>query len=253
MARARTGTLAGVEGFPIPALDEVPGFLGTQAAWLLDDLGRHQAEAGVGGGIAEIGVFYGRSALVLGRTLADGERRVACDRFDLGWDDVPGWDFAPAGPPEEALRRRWAAWVGDPERLVVVRGDSAELSPADLGAPVRLVHVDGGHDYEVVRRDARLADEAVGPGGAVVFDDVLLPEWPDVTVAVADHLRASEGGLVPVLVAEHKAVACRAGHEPRYRDWARRAAGRIYPPPRHLIAERRFVGHPVLVVSRLPA
>jgi hypothetical protein len=240
-----------VSGFPIPALDQVPGFLTTQAAWLLDDLGRHQAAAGIRGDIAEIGVFYGRSALVLGRTLVTGERLVACDRFDLGWDAVPGWDFAPSGPPEEALRRRWAEWVGDPDCLVVVRRDSAELSPADLGAPVRLVHVDGGHDEEVVRRDARLADDAIAGDGAVVFDDVLLPEWPDVTVAVADHLRAAEGGLVPILVAEHKAVACRSGHEPWYREWARRAAARIYPTPRHLVAERRFVGYPVLVASRL--
>ena len=241
-----------MDDFPLPGLAEVPGFLTPAAAHLIDALARHQTASGIRGDMAEIGVFYGRCSLVLGAALADGEHLTACDRFDVEWDDVPGWTFPPQGPPEEALRRRWAEWVGDPARLRVRRGDSAGLRPEDLGDHVRLVHVDGGHDYDDVRRDARLAERALAPDGAIVFDDVLLPEWPDVTVALVDHLREGEGSLVPVLVAEHKAVVCRPGAAGAYRQWARTAAERIFPPPGHLVAERTFTGLPVCVASRLP-
>jgi len=239
--------------FPIAGLEDVPGFLGPGAARLLDGLARFQTGHGVRGGMAEIGVFYGRCALVLGRTLAPGERLTACDRFDVGWDDVPGWTFAPSPPPEEALRARWDAWIGDADGLRVLRADSGDLGPGDLGRDLRLVHVDGGHDYPAVRRDLRLAEDALGDAGVVVADDVLLPEWPDVTVALVDHLRAPGTSLVPVLVAEHKAVLCRPAHAALYAEWARDAAPAAFPPPGFLLAERGFLDRRVLVVSRLPA
>jgi predicted O-methyltransferase YrrM len=241
-----------VAEYPIPGLADVPEFLTPGAAWLLDGLARHQTEAGVGGDIAEIGVFYGRSSLVMGRALAPGERLTACDRFDVTWQDVPGWTFPPSGPPEEALRRRWSEWVGG-DGLRILRADSADLAPGDLGEGLRLVHVDGGHDYDDVRRDLALAEAALAPAGALVADDVLLPEWPDVTVALIDHLRAPGTALVPVLVAEHKTVLCRPEHAPRYGRWARAAAPAAYPSPGFLLAERGFAGHAVLVVSRMPA
>lgn len=238
--------------FPIAGLEDVPGFLTAPAARLLDGLARWQAGRGMRGGMAEIGVFYGRSALVLGCALAPGERLVACDRFDVGAGDVPGWSFGEARGPEEALRARWREWVGDEARLAVLRRDSADLAPGDLGDGPRLVHVDGGHGYDDVRRDALLAQRAISPGGAVVFDDVLLPEWPDVTVAVVDHLRAHPGALAPVAVAEHKLVACDAAALAEHRAWAAEALPRIFGPPRFLVADRTFVGRPVLVATRLP-
>ncbi len=239
-----------MDAFPIPGLDTVPGFLTAPAAWLLDDLARMQTAAGIRGDIAEIGVFYGRASLVLGRTLREGERLVACDLFETGAGDVPGWTFPDEGPPEESFRRRWAEWVGDPGRLVVLRCDSAALRGPELGA-CRLVHVDGGHGYDEVRGDWDLAERALVGGGAVVFDDMLLPEWPDVTMAVADRLRERPGRLTPVLLAEHKLVACRPERRDLYAAWALPAARRLHPPPGHLIAERTFCGMPLAVVSRL--
>lgn len=234
-------------------LAEVPGFLTPQAARLLDGLARRQSREGLSGDVAEIGVFYGRAALVLGRTLRDGERLVACDRFDVGAADVEGWSFHDPQGPEEALRRRWAEWIGTERSLVVRRGDSTALGPDDLGAPARLIHVDGGHDLATVAADLRLAAAAVHPQGAVVVDDVLLPEWPDVTVAVIDHLRAAGGRLLPVAVAEHKLVLCAAVAAPRYRAWAREELAGAFPAPGFLVVERGLDGHVVLVASRLPA
>lgn len=242
-----------MDRFPIAGLAALPGFLTPSAAWLLDGLSRLQVEAGIRGDVVEIGVFYGRSALVLGRTLADGERLVACDTFAVGWADVPGWSFAPSGAPEEALRSWWSDRVGDPGALSVIRRDSADLSADELGrGRCRLVHVDGGHAYASVRHDASLADEALQPAGAVVFDDLLLTEWPDVTVAVVDHLRERRDALVPILLAGHKGIVCRPEAAPLYRAWAREAAPALFPAPRHLVIERDFLGHRTLVVSHRP-
>lgn len=238
--------------FPIPGLDALPGFLTPSAASLLDGLSRLQVAEGIRGDIAEIGVFYGRSALVLGRTLAEAERLVACDTFEVGAGDVPGWAFASSGPPEEALRRWWSDRVGDPDGLAVIRGDSGDLTADDLGRRrCRLVHVDGGHAYAAVRHDAALADEALQPAGAIVFDDMMLAEWPDVTVAVIDHLREDPDRLVPILLAENKGVFCRPDAAPLYRAWAEETARALFPSPRHLVIERGFLGHTMLVVSRL--
>lgn len=247
------GKEAVVERFPIEGLEQVPGFLTPAAAWLLDSLGRHQGREGVGGDIVEIGVFYGRTAFVLGRTLSPDERLIACDTFTVGSSDVPGWTFPPTGPPEEELRRGWEELVGDPSSLHVIRGDSARLSPDDLGSSCRLVHVDGGHAYDWVLGDARTADASLGPDGVAVFDDVLLSEWPDVTVALVDHLRCAGDALVPFLVAEHKAFACRAPCAEGYRAWAERTAARVFEPRRHLVVTRSFLGERTVVVTRLPA
>ena len=238
--------------FPIEGLETVPGFLTAGGAWMLDRLARDQAAAGVAGDVVEIGVFYGRSSLVLGRALAAGERLVAVDSFQVGAGDVPGWSFPTAAAPEESLRRGWERHVGDPGALVVMRTDSRRLGPGDLPAGARIVHVDGGHSYAQVRHDAGLAEAILGPAGVVVYDDLLLPEWPDVTVAVVDHLREARERLTPFLVAEHKGFACRPGERARYLDWAREAAAAVYPPPGHLIAARGFLGAEVVVVSRLP-
>jgi Methyltransferase domain len=239
--------------FPLAGLEDVPGFLTAGAATLLDRLAQHQSAVGIQGDIVEIGVFYGRSALVLGAALEEGERLMAVDSFEIGADDVPGWSFPPSGRPEEALRREWRRRVGGPGSLQVLRTDSSALRPGDLPADSRIVHVDGGHGYGQVMHDAALAEAAIGPRGVVVFDDLLLPEWPDVTVAVIDHLRSRRPVLVPFLVAEHKGFCCRPAERERYIGWAREAVGAVYPPPRHLVATRGFCGEDVVVVSRLPA
>jgi hypothetical protein len=237
--------------YPIPGLEEVPGFLTPEAAALLHDIGARQRRAGIAGDIAELGVFYGRSALVLGLCLAGGERLHACDRFAVGARDVPGWQFDTDEEPEAFLRAWWDRWAPDPSALVVHRGDSRRLDPVDLGAPARLIHVDAGHEYEDVLGDLRLASAALHPLGAIVADDVLLPEWPDVTVALIDHLRAPDADLVPVAIAQHKAVLCRPDAAGVYRDWLLDSLPAAYPPPAYLCVERSFDGVPVQTASRV--
>lgn len=237
--------------FPVAGLERVPGFLTPRDAALMADLAGAQAGMGVRGDIAELGVFYGRSALVLGSALHPGDRLFACDRFDVPADGVPGWAFDEARPPEEAFRARWAEAFGHDAALVLRAGDVRELRPADLGAPARLVHVDAGHEYADVRGDLALAAESLHPRGAIVADDVLLPEWPDVTVALVDHIREGAGRWVPVAVAQHKAVLCRAEAADAYRAWAAEAVPAAYPAPGFLAVERRFDGVPVLVASRV--
>lgn len=250
---ARSGEAGGGAAcrFPLPGLEEVPGFLTPREAHLLVALSAAQKAWAVSGDVAEFGVFYGRSALVLGLGLTAGERLHACDDFSIGAREVPRWRFDADAPPEQFLRTRWNRWHDDPASLVIHRGDTRRLQPHDVGAPARLVHVDAGHGHDDVRADLDLASAALHPLGAIVADDVLLPEWPDVTVALLDRLRERDGDVVPVALFQHKAVLCPAGVARRYREWATEAMAACYPSPAYLCIERSFDGVSLPVASRV--
>lgn len=141
-----------------------------------------QVRLGVSGALLEIGVYYGASAILLGFFRRRGEHFVVCDTFG-------GLGFRPENQleREEFSRCSQRMFEGNYLRFhsrlpeVIAGPSSAIRAEADS---FRLVHVDGSHAYDDVRRDIALSRELLGSGGVVVVDDAIAPHLPGVAAAV---------------------------------------------------------------------
>jgi hypothetical protein len=154
--------------------------------------------------ILEIGVYQGRSAVLLGFLLRPGERLVACDTF-LGANGISGenakWNrrFYPSLNRTD-FERNYLRYHR--QLPVIVAAPSAQLPGMLAPASCRLIHVDGGHDYETVTGDALTARRLLAPGGVAVFDDYCKPHLPGTALAVWDQVLRN--GLVPVALTDAK-------------------------------------------------
>ena len=143
---------------------------------------------GVKGKLLEIGSYRGRSACAL---LQAGELWCV--------DTFEGGGGVPETTPKEGLDAFDAnlkSFFRDSRasgKLHVKVGRSEDaLNPADLfGYRFRLVFVDGGHDYDTVKKDIELSWNLLVPGGAMVLDD-FEEGFPGVLQA------GQEAGFIPV-------------------------------------------------------
>lgn len=76
-------------------------------------------------------------------------------------------------------------WIGKPQadRIVQLRGDSADFDFTPYYKRMDLVFVDGSHAYHYVRKDSESALAMVRDSGAIVWHDYA-PCWPGVVRAL---------------------------------------------------------------------
>jgi predicted O-methyltransferase YrrM len=110
----------------------------------------------------EIGFNAGHSSLLF---LMANSGATELTLFDLG-------GHAYVRPCVEYMRKQFPA-----VDMTYIEGDSTRTLPAFLAANVDkkgtydLVHVDGGHDSDVVLSDVAVAIDLVAPGGLMILDD----------------------------------------------------------------------------------
>lgn len=152
--------------------------------------------------IVELGVFQGRTALIMawGAAQGHGAHVTAIDPWDL-----PGNVYDPPFTDEQS--KAWAHYrireLGYDDRISLVQAFShevAEVWDADgqdaLGGRVGLLYVDGDHTKEGARRDIEVWAPHLAEGAVIAVDDYGHPDWPGVGQAV-DELVA-EGFLEPI-------------------------------------------------------
>ncbi|HEU4751980.1 MAG TPA: class I SAM-dependent methyltransferase [Armatimonadota bacterium] len=147
--------------------------------------------------IIELGVFHGRTALMMawGASLGHGAHVTGIDPWDLPGNTYPA-EFTESGP------RRWAAHhvktLGFSRRVSLVQGFSADVARTYAGPPVGLLYVDGDHTKEGARQDIEVWAPHLAPGATIAVDDYGNENYPGVAEAV-DELVA-EGVLEAVQV-----------------------------------------------------
>ena len=236
---------------------DVPGWLHRSDALVFERLCAHQSAAGLRADLLEIGVYHGRSAILLGHFLQEGERLVVCDIFEdqpdtggrqpaSGWKRHHGGQRHYAGLTQEAFERSYRAV--HPVPPVVLRCRSTELLARDLvRPPFRFVHVDGSHEPDVVVQDVATARTLLCSGGVAVFEDDHSVHQPGVPPA----LRAafSDRRLRPLAITPGKTYATVGEDTPGLREmlrtWAAESA-ELHP------VMHRIEGQPVLLLYPLP-
>jgi len=202
-------------------VDTVGGLLQSGSIAVLWSLIELQDAFAVAGDVAEIGVFQGKTFLMLAHGLNKGERAFAIECFGQ-----------PPGSDEETFETFHAnmARFGYAEACETIVADSGTLDAASLrarlGANIRLFSVDGAHGHGAVMHDLALAESVLAPGGVIAADDLFNPWWPGTTEAIYDFLRSTTHDLVPIaLVAANgpietgagKLMLARASHASRYK------------------------------------
>jgi predicted O-methyltransferase YrrM len=198
------------------ALANVPGWFDAldQAlfSWFLSE----QTAGGQTGDLAEIGVFKGKSAILIGDHLKQGEVFTVIDLFEDPSEN----------PQAEAAQK---AYAGLTQRVfeanylrfhshlpTVIRGESRTILDHARAGIHRFVHIDGSHLYEDVRVDLESARRLLGESGVVAIDDFRSVHTPGVAAAVWEAIVT--GRLHAFVVSESKLYATCADSD----EWLRK-------------------------------
>jgi hypothetical protein len=183
---------------------EIPGFFYPADFMLFDFILAHQLDSGVAGDMLEIGVYRGKSAILMGCGLRPDERLIACDLFDkvMSHEDISIKHRKTYGGLDVAeFCRNWNHYHSR-HQLDIRICDSAKLTELPT---LRFTHIDGCHNYQCVRDDIRLAAKHTGPRGVISLDDYGIAEKPGVAAAISEAVAAGE--LFPFCASDMKLYA----------------------------------------------
>ena len=181
----------------IEGRESVPGWFERADAELFSAIDLAQRSAGLVGDILEIGCYQGSSAILLEYLRRPNESLVVCDLFQdvaTTLDDFHHQTDSYSDLSQESFESNFLRFHRSLPRIVA--GPSTMLPSMNLGRTFRLIHVDGLHDYQIVRSDLLLAKSLLMPGGFVIFDDIITLHTPGVTAAVWEGVLHDD--LVPV-------------------------------------------------------
>lgn len=195
-----------IRKFIFKDLQTVEGYLDPPDALVFLALLQAQSAQGLRGGVAEIGVFYGRSYFLFRKVCGDDEKILAIDLFDIDQN-------------ADGATTQYDRFIENGARLhlpvdqnLVVRGDSTQLRPKQIVERIgntRFFSIDGGHMLHHVTSDSVLALDTLAPHGIIAFDDTFNPAWPEVTVGVTDFLRQRQDELAAFCMTKYKTYVCR--------------------------------------------
>jgi Methyltransferase domain len=203
----------------------VNGYLKSLDARLIVALAGWQTANKIVGGLAEIGVHHGKLFFLLALSRQIGEKSLAIDLFE---DDEMN-----ASTRFEGRSRAFSTHAASLNVLLesteVLKADSLTLTADDILCRVRKVRifsVDGGHLYHHVAHDLPLVLSTLAAGGVIIVDDFCNSEWPEVTSATYDFVRAQEGKIVPAILTKNKLYLTPPDIASEYAEFATRFAAR---------------------------
>lgn len=182
-------------------LPSIPGWFWPVDVYLFALIDELQCRAGVQGDLLEVGGYFGASAIALGFMCKAHESLVVNDLWEKrasGESNMREQDVYFSGAPRpgltvDAFTANYSRFHS--RRPDVRQGEShSELSRL-RSKSFRFIHVDGSHEWDIVKGDSEQVVRLLAPGGVVAFDDVLGRGWPGVGAAVWPLV--AEGELVP--------------------------------------------------------
>ena len=182
---------------------EVAGWFSIHDAAVFELILSMQTSGGVQGDILEIGVFEGKSAVLIGRHLQKGEEFHVCDIFDEETDSKNLEEIEHSYPElsRKKFEKNALKFLGFVP--IVHQCPSSDL-PARLGGKrFRFIHIDGSHLYHHVKVDLDYATHALISGsGVIALDDFRSQHTIGVTTAVWESIFA--GTLIPLILTPAK-------------------------------------------------
>jgi predicted O-methyltransferase YrrM len=198
----------------------VPGWFGGMDVEAFRSLLAESAAWGSGGDLAELGVYHGKSAVLIGSYLAPGEIFTVIDLFGANAEGAANSRENTEQYLNLTRTQFETAYEGIHGELpVVVQGLSSAITDHASHGTHRFVHIDASHLYENVVQDLAAARTLLKPDGVVVLDDYRTEHTPGVAAAA---WQAVGKGLHPFLLTPAKMYATWGDPEPWQKavdDW----------------------------------
>ncbi|MBA5848881.1 class I SAM-dependent methyltransferase [Gordonia amicalis] len=183
----------------------IPGWF-FRSDWSIFRFALEESSRQVGkGDLLELGAYLGKSAVLIGGDVGQGETFTVLDLFGAQ-ADTPANAAENEDQYPSLTRSRFEEnylKVHDALPSVIQAPSSQVLDHVSSGSH-RFVHVDASHLYEHVVGDVRASRELSAPQGIVAFDDYRTFHAVGVSAAVWE---ATRDGLNPVAVTEMKMYA----------------------------------------------
>jgi hypothetical protein len=190
----------------LSSLAEIPGWFAIEDFIMFEGINEVQREQGVEGDLLEIGVYQGKSAILLGSFRNEDEELVVCDLFgshplssENASENLHHYPKLTRLAFESNYRRFH-------ERMPrVLQCSSEEIPNRGLSRSFRFAHIDGSHLYEGVRADLKTVRELMLPNGIVALDDYRHPRFPGTAQAIWEEIIT--GHLTPICLTYTKMFA----------------------------------------------
>ncbi|WP_328671059.1 class I SAM-dependent methyltransferase [Streptomyces sp. NBC_00328] len=226
---------------PPRRLDDVPGWFPVLDQMLFTWFLERQKAAGIRGDLLEVGVYMGKSAILLGHHRQPGEGYTVCDLFE---GDAPdGANRAESTKSYSALTQRafeenYLSFHDELPR--VLPGPSSRVPDEVEPRSCRFVHIDASHLYEHVYGDIGAAHDLLRPDGVVVLDDFRSEHTPGVSIATWEAVL--NRGLRPICLSTQKLYGTWGDSSAVQEELLSMARGR---EDCHLSVQRA-AGHPIV-------
>jgi hypothetical protein len=194
-------------------LNDVPGWFWPLDQVLFSWFLERQERLGTRGDLLELGAYLGKSAILLGHHLRDGETLTVCDLFESEPPDAA--NRAEAAKSYSTLTRQAFErnYLSFHDSLpAIVQAPSSAITDEVGPGTCRFAHIDASHLYEHVQGDIGAARELLLPEGIVVLDDFRSEHTPGVSVAAWEAVL--NRGLRPVCLSSQKLYGTWGDPEP---------------------------------------
>lgn len=189
------------------ALDSIDGWLYPDDVQLFQEIDALQRLSKVNGDLLEIGVYHGKSAILLGYFPRQDERLVLCDLFQSPGQTRENQAEKQFWYPELTRETFEGNYLRFHHRLpsIVICPSTKLIQIGRLTRTFRFIHIDGSHLYSIVRQDICTAKLLLKDKGIVVFDDYRSIHTPGVAAAIWQEVFS--GGLIPLCLTPQKMYA----------------------------------------------
>lgn len=215
---------------------EVVGWFYPGAMLLMFHLDAFQKSKNISGDFCEIGVWQGKSLIMLSLMMRETERTFGFDLFPESLE-----------AEEDKVRSNLEKHVQDISRISVIKMDSRELTVEHLRelspSGFRMFSVDGSHTEEIVYNDLMLACESLSPGGILLIDDYFNKNFPGVSVGTNRlFFTSSPVNVAPFAIAGNKIFLATKPHHLGYRQFVKqRSDPKLIERVDHMFSEEVII------------
>ncbi|TDC83685.1 class I SAM-dependent methyltransferase [Actinomadura sp. 7K507] len=188
---------------PPASLDDVKGWFPKVDQLLFTWFLERQDQLGETGDLVELGSYLGKSAILMGRHMRDGETFTVCDLFDSEASDDSNQEEMARSYSSLTRKAFEANYRAFHDRLPqIIQGPTSLILDHVQPETCRFVHVDASHLYEHVHGDIQAAHVMLPAGGVIVCDDYRSEHTPGVSAAVWESVTVD--GLRPICITPQK-------------------------------------------------
>lgn len=183
----------------------IPGWLDNDDLELMSFILTRQAESETPGDLAELGVYLGKSAVLIGGHARPSETVTVVDLFDsLAVDEANATENRReySDLNRKAFEANYQRALG--KLPTIIQGPSNLIVESASHRTHRFVHIDASHLYQHVVEDIRSAKTLLRESGVVVFDDIRSQHTPGVAAAAWAEVAQ---GLRPFAITSQKLYA----------------------------------------------